>query len=265
MNNKKIRNGFVLLSMACAAAVLTTAATAVNAQAGSSGVKNIVLVHGAFADGSSWAKVIPLLQAKGYKVMAVQNPLSSLKDDVAATQRVIDMQDGPVLLVGHSWGGAVITEAGNDAKVGGLVYIAAGAPDAGQSFNDWWKDYPPAPGAAEIKPYGDGYVALTEAGVKADFVHDLPAKEAAMIYALQGPLATKCFGDTITTAAWKTKPSWYIVAANDRTIPPAVERDSAARMKATTLTLASGHVPMLSQPRQVADFIIKAAQGVKSN
>jgi pimeloyl-ACP methyl ester carboxylesterase len=222
-------------------------------------IKTVVLVHGAFADGSCWAKVIPLLSKRGLKAIAVQNPLSSLADDVAAAHRVVDMQDGPVLMVGHSWGGAVITEAGNHPKVKAIVYVAAGAPDSGQSFDDWWKAYPPAPGAAEIKPYGDGYVALTLEGVRKHFVQDIPQDEADIVYATQGPLAVRCFGDKISQAAWRTKPSWYIVAAHDQTIPPAVERDSAGRMSGDTLVLQSSHVPMLSQPEAVADFIAKAA------
>ena len=142
----------------------------------------------------------------------------------------------------------------------GLVFVAAGAPDTGQSFNDWWKDYPPAPGGAQIKPYGAGYVALTPEGVRQDFVQDLPVSEADVVYAVQGPLAVRCFDDVISQAAWRLKPSWYIVAENDRTIPPAVERDSAKAMGATTLVLPTSHVPMLSQPEAVADFILQAAQ-----
>jgi len=223
----------------------------------------IVLVHGAFADGSSWGKVISLLLEKGHKVAAVQNPLSSLADDVSAAHRVIDMQDGPVLLAGHSWGGAVITEAGNHPAVKGLVYVAAGAPDSGQSFAEWWHDYPPAPGAAEIQPYGEGYVAVTAAGIRKHFVQDLPAAEADYVHAIQAPLAVRCFGDQVSHAAWRDKPSWYIVAANDQTIPPAVQRDSAQRMKAETVTLDSSHVPMLSQPAQVAGVILRAFASIQ--
>jgi pimeloyl-ACP methyl ester carboxylesterase len=221
-------------------------------------IDTIVLVHGAFADGSCWAKVIPLLIRRGLKTIAVQNPLSSLADDVNATHRVIEMQDGPVLLVGHSWGGAVITEAGNHPQVKGLVYIAAGAPDSGQSFDEWWRGYPPVAGA-EIQPYGEGYVALTPDGVRKHFVQDVPADEADIVLATQGPIAVKCFSDAISEAAWRSKPSWYMVAARDETIPPDVERDSAKRMGASTLVLQSGHVPMLSQPKAVADFIATAA------
>lgn len=219
----------------------------------------IVLVHGAFADGSCWAKVIALLAAKGFTAIAVQNPLSSLADDVKAAHRVIDQQEGRVLLVGHSWGGAVITEAGNHPKVAGLVYIAAGAPDSGQSFQDWWADYTPVAGAGHIRPYGEDYVAMTPEGVRQHFVQDLPAEEAAIVWATQGPIAARCFGDKISEAAWRKRPSWYLVAEDDQTIPPAVERDSAKRMEAITLSLPSSHVPMLSQPQVVADFIAAAA------
>jgi pimeloyl-ACP methyl ester carboxylesterase len=222
-------------------------------------VDKVVLVHGAFADGSCWAKVIPLLTKRGLKAVAVQNPLSSLADDVRAVHRVVEAQKGPVLLVGHSWGGAVITEAGNHPHVKGLVYIAAGAPDTGQSFADWWKDYPPPPGRAEIKPYGEGYVALTLEGVRKHFVQDVPAGEADIVFATQGPLAVRCFSDTVSKAAWRSKPASYIVAAHDETIPPAVERDSAKRMGAKTLVLESSHVPMLSQPAAVAEVIAHAA------
>jgi pimeloyl-ACP methyl ester carboxylesterase len=200
-----------------------------------------------------------LLTKRGLKAIAVQNPLSSLADDVTAAHRVIERQDGPVLLAGHSWGGAVITEAGNHSQVKGLVYVAAGAPDSGQSFADWWKDYTPAPGAAEIKPYGDGYVALTLEGVRKHFVQDLPEDEADIVYATQGPLAVKCFGDKVTKAAWRSKPNWYMVASEDQTIPPGVERDSASRMGAETRVLKSSHVPMLSQPGVVAEIIANAA------
>jgi pimeloyl-ACP methyl ester carboxylesterase len=224
-------------------------------------IKNIVLVHGAFADGSSWSKVIPLLVAKGFKAVAVQNPLSSLADDVAATHRVIDMQDGPVLLAGHSWGGVVITEAGNHPKVAKLVYVAASAPDVGKTFQDWPANYPIAPGFTTIKPYGnDGYVALTHEGIVKNFVPDLPAAEAEMIWALQGPVAGRCFGETISQAAWRSKPTGFVIAENDHMIPPPAQRDFAARMKATVITLPSGHVPPLSHPQAVADFIASEAQ-----
>jgi pimeloyl-ACP methyl ester carboxylesterase len=221
-------------------------------------VRNIVLVHGAFADGSSWTKVIPLLQAKGFNVVAVQNPLSSLADDVAATRRAIAQQNGPVILVGHSWAGMVISDAGNDPKVAGLVYIAALVPDKGQAANDVLKPYPPAPGLGEAKPDASGYLALTRKGIDEDFVPELPAAERAIVYATQGPWNSKALGDKVATPAWTTRPSWFIIV-NDRMLPPQYERDVAKHMKATTTTLTSGHVPMLSMPAKVAAVIMDAA------
>ncbi len=226
----------------------------------SESIKTIALVHGAFADGSCWSKVIGLLAARGLTAVAVQNPLSSLADDVAATHRVLDMQEGPVLLVGHSWGGAVITEAGNHPKVASLLYVAASAPDTEKPFQDWSAEYPMAPGIARVAPYGgDGYLALPRADVARFFVPDVPQDEAEMVWAVQNPIAARCFADTISRPAWREKPSWYVVAEKDEMIPPQAQRDLAARMNATVLALASGHVPMLSQPAAVADFIAKAA------
>jgi pimeloyl-ACP methyl ester carboxylesterase len=224
-------------------------------------VKNIVLVHGAFADGSSYAKVIPLLQEKGFRVTAVQNPLTSLEDDAVAAKRAIALQDGPVLLVGHSWGGMVISEAGNDPKVAGLVYIAALVPEDGQSTNDVLKPYPPTPGLGHVAPDASGFISLTRQGIEEDFVPDLPADERAVVYATQGPWNSSALSDKVTNAAWKTKPSWYI-AVDDRMLPADYEIAIAKRIKATTITLKAGHVPMLSKPKEVADVIIDAANKV---
>lgn len=221
-------------------------------------VKNIVLVHGAFADGSSYAKVIPLLLEKGFRVTAVQNPLTSLEDDAVAAKRAIALQDGPVLLVGHSWGGMVISEAGNDPKVAGLVYIAALVPEDGQSTNDVLKPYPPTPGLSNVAPDASGFVSLTRQGIEEDFVPDLPAGERAVVYATQGPWASTALSDKVSNAAWKTKPSWYI-AVDDRMLPADYELKIAKRINATTTTLKAGHVPMLSKPKEVADVIIDAA------
>ncbi|OQP47470.1 hypothetical protein A4H97_08235 [Niastella yeongjuensis] len=223
------------------------------------GVKNIVLVHGAFADGSSWAKVIPLLKAKGYNVISVQNPLTSLADDVAATKRVLASMDGPVLLAAHSYGGMVITEAGNDPKVAGLLYICALVPDDGQSVVDVTKPVPPAPASAEFQLDSFGFLTLSNKGIHNYFAQDLPVGERDIIYATQVPWAAKGTTDKISTAAWKNKPSWVIVGANDQTVPPALERAEAKMIKATTIELQSSHVPMLSQPDKVSAFIIKAA------
>jgi pimeloyl-ACP methyl ester carboxylesterase len=222
-------------------------------------VRNVVLVHGAFADGSSWAKVIPLLEAKGLHVTAVQNPLSSLADDVAATKRAIANQDGPVILVGHSWAGMVISEAGNDPKVAGLVYVAAIVPDENQSAADVLKPYSPPPGLAEAKPDAAGFLSLNRKGIDEDFVPDLRPAERAIIYATQGAWNSACLADKVSVPAWTTKPSWFIVAANDRMLPPDYEQAVAEHIHATTTTLDAGHVPMLSSPKQVAAVIIEAA------
>lgn len=224
------------------------------------GVINIVLVHGAWADGSSWAKVIPFLQAKGFHVVAVQNPLTSLADDVAATKRAIALQNGPVLLVGHSYGGVVITEAGNDPKVVGLVYVAAFAPSDGESVAAISKPYPPAPIGNELRPDPQGFLSLTPKGIAEDFAQDLTAKEKEIMTATQAPIAAAAFGATITTAAWKSKPSWFVIAANDRAISPELEKAEAAAMKATAITLPSSHVAMLSRPKEVAEVIEQAAR-----
>jgi pimeloyl-ACP methyl ester carboxylesterase len=246
-----------------AGAVLLVAgalATGAAAQASmSAGVKNVVLVHGAFADGSSWSKVIPLLQAKGLHVVAVQNPLSSLADDVATTRRAIALQDGPVILVGHSYGGVVITEAGNDPKVVGLVYVAAFAPGDGESITSITKPYPPAPLGGELRPDAQGFLSVTPKGVAEDFAQDLSVQEKQILTATQGPTNASVFGATIATAAWKTRPSWFVIAGNDRAIPPELEKAEAAMLKATSITVSSSHVAMLTHPKEVADVIEQAA------
>ncbi len=222
-------------------------------------VKNIVLIHGAFADGSSWSKVIPLLQAKGYNVIAVQNPLSSLADDVAATKRAIAQMNGPVILVGHSWAGMVISEAGNDPKVVALVYISALVPKKGQTAGNTTNGYPAAPGGAEIKPDAAGYLSMTRKGIDEDFVPDQPAVERAIVYATQGPWNSASLTQKVVNPAWQSKPSWLIADANDRMIPPQYERDSAKYIHAKLTVLPAGHVPMLSLPDRVAAVIIDAA------
>ena len=222
----------------------------------------IVLVHGAFANAGCWAKLIPLLRAKGFPVVAANCPLGSLAGDVDAVRQTIRMQDGPVLLVGHSWGGAVITEAGNEPQVRGLLYIAAAAPDTGQSFNEWWKDYPAAPGRPEIKPYGKDRYVLTPEGFHRFFAHDLATDEVELMYCTQGPFAAASNDEVITKAAWRDKPSWMIIGEQDYMLIIDLERDTAQRMKAKTLILQSSHVPMLSKPELVIDVIRKAAAAV---
>jgi pimeloyl-ACP methyl ester carboxylesterase len=228
------------------------------------GVRNVVIVHGAWADGSSWSRVIPLLQAKGLHVVAVQNPLTSLADDVAATKRAIALQDGPVLLVGHSYGGVVITEAGNDPKVVGLVYVAALAPSEGESVASVTKPFPPAPLGGEVRADTEGFLTVTAKGIAEDFAQDLPDKEKQLLTATQAPTAAAVFGATITTAAWKTKPSWSVIASNDRAVPPELEKAEAEAMKATSIAVPSSHVPMLSHPKEVADLIEQAAAKAES-
>ena len=223
------------------------------------GARNIVLVHGAWADGSCWSKVIALLQAKGFHVVAVQNPLTSLADDVAATKRIIALQDGPVILVGHSYAGVVITEAGNDPKVVGLVYVAAFAPGEGESINSVTKPYPPAPLGSELQLDSQGFLTATPKGIAEDMAQDLSDKEKQILTATQGQTSSSVFGATVTTAAWKSKPSWAVIAANDRAIPPELEKDEAASIKATSIIIPANHLAMLSHPREVAELIEQAA------
>jgi pimeloyl-ACP methyl ester carboxylesterase len=225
--------------------------------------KTVVLIHGAFADGSSWDKVIPILQAKGLKVVAVQNPLTSLADDVAAGKRVIDEQSGPVVLVGHSWAGTVITQLGDDAKVAALVYVAAFAPNVGESSNDLGRGGPSPPGSANIRADSTGFLYLTPEGVANDLAQDLPAAQTKVMAVTQGPIFAKAFDEKVTKAAWKLKPSWFIVAENDRMILPDLERTMATKINAKITALPTSHVPMQSRPNDVAAVIMAAAAAVK--
>lgn len=219
---------------------------------------SVVIVHGAFADGSDWAKVIPLLQAKGVHVVAIQNPLTSLADDVAVTKRVVDAQSGKVVLVGHSWGGTVITEAGENPKVSSLVYVAALAPDVGQAAGELGKDYPPAPGFAHIVGDSAGFLSLTPEGMAKHFAQDLPASTTTVMTATQGPIQAKAFEQKVSVAAWKTRPSWYIVADKDHMIQPALQYALAKRMNSKVTSLPTSHVPQQSQPAKVAAVILEA-------
>ena len=220
---------------------------------------NVILVHGAWADGSSWSKVIPLLLARGLRVTAVQLPLTSLKDDAATVKRALALVDGPTVLVGHSYGGVAITEAGNDPKVAGLVYIAAFAPDVGQSAGSLGASAEPAPMGLEVRPDAAGFLKLTEAGVKNDFAQDLSPAEKNLLFAAQAPTAAAALGENVSTAAWKTKPSWYLVATNDRAIQPSLERAMAKTIKAKAVEVAASHVAMLARPQETADLILEAA------
>lgn len=221
--------------------------------------KTVVLVHGAFADGSSWRKVIPLLEAEGLRVVAVQNPLSSLASDVDATKRVIDAQPGSVVLVGHSWAGVVISQAGVDDKVKALVYVAAFAPPKGVSINDLGKGKPPAPWLSQLQPDSAGYLRLSDEAVTKYFAQDLSAEDIRITAATQGPAFSGIFDERITAAAYETKPSWYVVATQDGMIDPAAQEAMAKSIKATTTKLSASHVVMLSQPQSVAKVILDAA------
>ncbi|TWI60275.1 pimeloyl-ACP methyl ester carboxylesterase [Pseudoduganella lurida] len=223
-------------------------------------IHNVVLVHGAYADGSSWNEVIPRLQAAGLHVTSVQNPLTSLADDVAAVQRVLALQDGPVVLAAHSWGGTVISQAGTDPKVAALVYVAARAPDAGEDYGALAGRFPAAPASSGLVKSG-GFGQLSEQSFLRDFASDLPAEKARSLYAVQGRIADTLFASRTTAAAWHDKPSWYAVSTQDRTTNPELQRFLAKRIGARTVELASGHLSLMSHPAEIANLIIKAAQG----
>jgi pimeloyl-ACP methyl ester carboxylesterase len=230
------------------------------AQGGSAGAaKNVVLVHGAFADDSSWSKIVPLLKAKGLRVTTAGNPLTSFADDVAATKRAIAAQDGPTVLVGHSYGGVVITEAGNDPKVVSLVYVAAFAPDAGQSIGEISQPFAKPAGLGEAQPQPNGFLLLSQKGVEEDFAQDLTPAEKAHLVAVQPKTSGAIFEAKPTAAAWRSKPSWYVVSSNDRMIDPEQEKSMAKQMKAKTTVIPSSHVAMLSHPADVAKVIEEAA------
>src|SRR5246127_1437205 len=215
-------------------------------------VKNIVLVHGGFVDGSGWEGVYKMLKKDGYTVAVVQNPTLSLADDVAVTKRTIANQNGPVVLVGHSYGGAVITEAGNDPKVVGLVYIAAFAPDKGESVSSLIKDPPPGAPVPPILPPQDGYLFLDKAKFPASFAADVDEGKAEFMADSQVPWGVEALSGTIIEPAWRTKPSWYLVATDDRMIPPAAQRLMSKRAGSTVVEVAGSHAIYVSQPNAVA-------------
>ena|ERR1700733_3723236 len=242
-----------LATLALALALGTTTASADTTK------PTIVLCHGAFADGASWDKVIPLLEAKGYAVVAIHEPLSSLADDVAVAKRAIAQQPGDVILVGHSYGGMIITDAGNDPKVKALVYVAAFAVDANETIADLGKGQPAPPWQAQLKVDSAGFATLPADAIAKYFAPDLTAAEIKLVAATQGPLSTTAFNAKIATPAWKTKPSWYVRAENDQMLDPAGQAMMAKRANATVTSVKASHVVMLSHPADVAKVILAAA------
>jgi pimeloyl-ACP methyl ester carboxylesterase len=250
-------------------ASLASAAVALGVLAGSGGahaapagaIKNVVLVHGGFVDGSGWEGVYDILTKDGYKVTVVQNPTTSLADDVAATRRALAAQDGPAILVGHSYGGVVITESGNDAKVKGLVYVAAFAPDTGESVSSLIANPPPGAATPPILPPQDGFLLLDRAKFAAAFAADVKPAQAAFMADSQVPWGVAALQGQVTTPAWKSRPSWYLVTADDHMIPAPAQRQMAARAKATVVTTAASHAVYVSKPQVVADLIEQTAAG----
>jgi pimeloyl-ACP methyl ester carboxylesterase len=251
LNSSILRALFAALAVASAIPGIVKAQDAAIA-------KNVVLVHGLYADGSSWIDVIPYLQRAGLNVTVVQNPLTSLADDVAATRRALASQDGPTVLVGHSFAGTVISEAGDDPKVSALVYVAARAPDAGEDFGALAAKYPKPPASAGVIKK-DGFFWLNEATFLSDFAEDVEPTRARALYAVQGRGAEALPATKTTTAAWRVKPTWYQISTEDRTINPELERYLAKRMNATTIELDSSHVSLVSHPKEIAELILLAA------
>ncbi|UPZ14279.1 alpha/beta hydrolase [Flavobacterium humidisoli] len=231
----------------------------VNAQKTTSQIKNVVLVHGAFADGSGWQGLYKVLTKKGYNVTIVQNPLSSLEDDVNATNLALDKQDGPTILVGHSWGGTVITEAGNHPKVAALVYVAALQPDNGENSVQWLQTAPPAPENGVLPPDEKGIAYYDKAKFHAGFAGDLSKEQADFMYASQGAFHAQGFLTKITNAAWRTKPSYGIVATEDKSIVPSIQQAMYKRSNTKITEIKGSHVVFISQPEKVANVIIDAS------
>jgi pimeloyl-ACP methyl ester carboxylesterase len=225
-----------------------------------SAAKNVVLVHGAFADGSSWSRVIPLLEAKGFNVIAVQNPLTSLTEDVATTRRILAQQAGPTILVGHSYAGFVVTEAGNAPNVVGVVYISSYGPAKGESHDDLVKRFPPPSAISAIRLDNDGFLWIARDRFREAFAHDVDLPQAHLMAAVQKPVSKKnCFGAPVGAPAWQSKPSWFLVSTDDRLINPELQRFVAKRMGATVTSVPSSHASLVSHPEEVTNVITEAA------
>jgi pimeloyl-ACP methyl ester carboxylesterase len=259
------KNFLTNLKVSLIVAMATIMMLAVKNVHGQTPVKNIVLVHGAFADGSGWKALYTVLTQKGYNVTIVQNPLTSLEDDVAATKVVLDKQDGPAILVGHSWGGAVITEAGNHAKVAALVYVAAFQPGDGESALQWLQTAPPAPENGVLPPDDKGIVYYDKAKYHAGFCADISKEEANFMYASQGAFYAKGFITPITHAAWKDKPAYGLVATEDKSIAPEIQRNMYKRSNTKVTEIKGSHVIFMSQPKAVATVIMEAASNAANS
>ncbi len=255
-------------ALGLAALAAMTLANAANAASGTAPkapdtIRNVVLVHGGFVDGSGWQKVYDILKKDGYNVTIVQNPTTTLADDVAVTKRAIAKQDGPVVLVGHSYGGVVISEAGTDPKVQRLVYIAAFAPDAGESVQTLIANPPPGAAQPPILPPQDGFLFLDHAKFAAAFAGDVPAAEVSFMADSQVPWGVQALGGQVTVPAWKSKPSWYLVTMDDHMIPPQAQQMMAKRAGATVVEVPGSHAIYVSKPAAVAKLIEQASQGKK--
>ena len=252
------RRSFSAALIAGAATALSSSRAISATSAAPTKARNVVLVHGLFADGSCWSEVIPRLQAAGLNVTSVQNPLTTLPEAVAAAERVLARQDGPTVLVGHSFSGMIVTEAGVHPNVSALVYVAARAPDAGEDYTALAKQFPTPPATAGIVFDGDEG-RLSEEAFLRDFAGDLPAAKAKALYAAQWPFHKALLTGKTTQAAWRSKPSWYAVSTEDRTINPDLERFMAKRMGAKTMEVNASHVSLISQPDTIAKLILEAA------
>jgi pimeloyl-ACP methyl ester carboxylesterase len=261
---KNARKGLVFAAVAAATLAGSASAQPAPRIPDGQAVRNIVLVHGAFADGSGWRGVYDDLNARGYRVAIVQIPLTSFADDVAATRRILARQDGPTILVGHSYGGSVITEAGTEANVAGLVYVSALAPDIGESTGDQFAEIP-APPEFVIETGPDGFGFVNSALFKAGFAGDTTDADAAFLRDSQVPINMAIFGERLTQAAWRTRPSWAVLATQDRAIDPRLLRQTAERINAQIVEVEASHVPFITRPREVADVIDQAARRVSQS